>query len=100
MVGLLISRGADLNARHPINGITPLHSAAFGGATSACCALWMEGADMSIKDNDGFPSDEALMKLFYLALRKISQKWTMPIRDWKAALTRFTIQFEERIPQM
>jgi hypothetical protein len=24
----------------------------------------------------------------------------MPIRDWKAALTRFTIQFEERIPQM
>ena len=21
----------------------------------------------------------------------------MPIRDWKAALTRFTIQFEERI---
>jgi transposase-like protein len=23
----------------------------------------------------------------------------MPIRDWKAALTRFTIQFEERLPQ-
>jgi putative transposase len=27
----------------------------------------------------------------------ISQKWTMPIRDWKAALTRFTIQFGDRI---
>lgn len=44
-----------------------------------------------------FPSDEALTKLFYLALRNISQKWTMPIRDWKAALTRFTIQFGDRI---
>ena len=43
------------------------------------------------------PSDEALLKLFYLALRNISQKWTMPIRDWKAALTRFTIQFEDRM---
>jgi hypothetical protein len=30
----------------------------------------------------------------------ISQKWTMPIRDWKAALTRFTIQFEERLPYL
>ena len=43
------------------------------------------------------PHDEALMKLFYLALRNISQKWTLPIRDWKAALTRFTIQFEDRM---
>jgi len=42
-------------------------------------------------------SDEALSKLFYLALRNISQKWTMPIRDGKAALTRFTIQFADRI---
>ena len=24
---------------------------------------------------------------------------TMPLRDWKAALTRFTIQFEERMPK-
>ncbi len=52
------------------------------------------------KNRGSFPSDEALMKLFYLALRNISQKRAMPIRDWKSALTRFTIQFEERIPQM
>ena len=48
------------------------------------------------KNRGSFPSDEALTKLFYLALRNISQKWTMPIRDWKAALTRFTIQFGDR----
>ena len=34
-----------------------------------------------------------------LALRNISKKWTMPIRDWKAALTRFTISYEGRLPQ-
>jgi len=51
------------------------------------------------KNRGSFPSDEALLKLFYLALRNISKKWTMPIRDWKAALTRFTIEFEDRMPQ-
>ena len=45
------------------------------------------------------PSDEALIKLLYLALRNISKKWTMPIRDWKAALNQFTIRYEERLPQ-
>ena len=49
------------------------------------------------KNRGSFPSDEALLKLFYLALRNISRRWTMPIRDWKAALTLFTIQFEDRI---
>ncbi len=52
------------------------------------------------KHRGAFPSDEALTKLLYLALRNISKKWTLPIRDWKAALNRFTIQFEERIPQL
>ena len=46
-----------------------------------------------------FPSAVATMKLFYPAIRKISQKWTMPIQDRKATLTRFTIQFEDRMPR-
>jgi putative transposase len=61
----------------------------------------IESVNMSLrkltKNRGSFPSDEALLKLFYLALRNISKKWTMPIRDWKAALTRFTIQFGERL---
>lgn len=52
------------------------------------------------RNRGAFPSDEALTKPFYLALRNISKKWTMPIRDWKAALNRFTIQFEDRLPQL
>jgi putative transposase len=52
-----------------------------------------------IKTRSSFPTDEAVTKLFYLALNNISKKWTMPIRDWKAALNRFTIQFEDRMAQ-
>jgi putative transposase len=51
-----------------------------------------------IKNRSSFPTDEAASKLLYLALNNISRKWTMPIHDWKAALNRFTIQFEERMP--
>jgi putative transposase len=61
----------------------------------------IESVNMSLrkitKNRGSFPTDEALLKLFYLALRNISQKWTMPIRDWKAALNRFTIQFDDRM---
>ena len=52
-----------------------------------------------LKNRGSFPSDEYVMKLFYLALRNISQKWNMPIRDWKGALNQFSIKFEERMPQ-
>jgi putative transposase len=52
-----------------------------------------------IKTRASFPTDEAVSKLFYLALNNISKKWTMPIRDWKAALNRFSIQFEDRLMQ-
>ena len=61
----------------------------------------IESINMSLrkitKNRGSFPSDDALAKLFYLALQNISRKWTMPIRDWKAALTRFSIQFEDRM---
>ena len=61
----------------------------------------IESVNMSLrkltKNRGSFPSDEALLKLFYLAIRNISKKWTMPIRDWKAALTRFTIEFGDRL---
>ena len=50
-----------------------------------------------IKTRSSFPTDDAVSKLFYLALNNISKKWTMPQRDRKAALNRFTTQFEERM---
>ena len=65
----------------------------------------IESVTMSLRKitkNRGFlPNAEARLKLFYLALRNISKKkWTMPVRDWKAGLNHFTIQFEGRLPQL
>lgn len=53
--------------------------------------------EIVIKNRSSFPTDEAVSKLLYLALNNISKKWTIAIRDWKAALNRFTTHFDERI---
>lgn len=45
-----------------------------------------------------FPNDEAVFKVMYLAVQLISRKWTMPVRDWGAAMNQFAIEFEGRIP--
>jgi transposase-like protein len=39
------------------------------------------------KSRCSFQSDEALLKLFYLALNNINKKWMLPLRAWKAAVT-------------
>jgi len=51
-----------------------------------------------LKNRGHFPSDQAAMKLLYLALEKASQKWSMPIRQWGRALNQLAIHFEGRIP--
>ena len=51
-----------------------------------------------IKGRGAFPHDDAIKKLLYLGLRNVSKKWTMPIRDWKAALNKFIILFGDRVP--
>lgn len=64
----------------------------------------IESVNMSlrkiIKNRGSFPTDEAAMKLLYLALQNIARKWTMPIKEWKAALNRFAIIFEDRMPAL
>jgi transposase-like protein len=42
-------------------------------------------------------SEESALKLVWLAAAEAAKKWTMPIRDWRAALNFFLIQFEDRI---
>ena len=50
-----------------------------------------------LKTKGSFPNDDSVMKLMYLAMRNISRRWTMPIRDWGLALNQFGIIFEERL---
>jgi putative transposase len=51
-----------------------------------------------IKNRAMFPSDEAVFKILYLALKNISKKWTMPIQNWSGAMNQFAILFENRLP--
>lgn len=45
-----------------------------------------------------FPTGDSVRKVLYLAIQRASARWTMPIRDWAAALNYFSIVFEGRIP--
>lgn len=49
------------------------------------------------KTKTAYPSDEALIKIIYLATMDISKKWSMPIRDWKKCISQFAIYFSDRL---
>lgn len=49
------------------------------------------------KNRSAFPNDDAIFKIMYLALTNASKKWTMPIREWGAALNQFAIYFGDRV---
>jgi len=49
------------------------------------------------KNRAAFPNDDSIYKIMYLAIDKISRKWTMPIRNWGLALNQFSIMFGERV---
>ena len=51
----------------------------------------------AIKKRKLFPTDDSARKVVYLAIQDASKKWTMPIRNWKPALNRFMIEFEDRL---
>jgi len=53
----------------------------------------------AVKKRKLFPTDDAAKKVVYLAIQEASKKWTMPIRNWKPALNRFTIEFEDRLAE-
>ncbi|WP_432452821.1 MULTISPECIES: IS256 family transposase [unclassified Agarivorans] len=44
-----------------------------------------------------FPTDESARKVVYLAIMDASKRWSMPIRNWRQALNRFMIMFEDRL---
>lgn len=51
-----------------------------------------------LKKRGAFPTDEAILKVLYLAMRSIAKKWTTPIADWRRALNQFVILLGERVP--
>ncbi|WP_187610312.1 hypothetical protein [Paraburkholderia sp. 31.1] len=78
------------------NGNQRLRTQAITPSDSGAATIWKGPVDAgAFAWNCVAPSITRLMLVVFL--NNISKKWTMPIRDWKAALNRFTIQFEERL---
>ncbi|EOL1678140.1 IS256 family transposase, partial [Escherichia coli] len=51
----------------------------------------------AIKKRKVFPTDDSVKKVVWLAIQAASQKWTMPLRDWRMAMSRFIIEFGDRL---
>jgi putative transposase len=50
-----------------------------------------------IKTKGGFPNNEAVRKLLFLANRDITKKWTSPVHNWAIILNQLVIRFEDRL---
>ncbi len=51
----------------------------------------------AIKTRGAFPSEDAALKVMYLALRNLSAKWKH-IQGWREALNRFMVLWQDRFP--
>ncbi|MCV6628846.1 MAG: IS256 family transposase [Flavobacteriaceae bacterium] len=49
------------------------------------------------KNKLSFPTDDAVMKSVYLAIREATKKWSMPIRNWGIILNQFLTIYEKRV---
>ncbi|QPB04450.1 IS256 family transposase [Yersinia pestis] len=51
----------------------------------------------AIKKRKVFPTDDSVRKVVYLAIKNASKKWSMPIQNWRLAMSRFIIEFGDRL---
>ncbi len=49
------------------------------------------------KTKTAYPTDEALLKIIYLANIDIAKKWTMPVRNWAECISQFVVYFGDRL---
>ncbi|WP_291075003.1 IS256 family transposase, partial [Empedobacter sp. UBA5987] len=49
------------------------------------------------KNKLSFPTDEAVMKSVYLAVREATKKWSMPIHNWGIILDQFLNLYQKRV---
>jgi transposase-like protein len=52
----------------------------------------------NLNTRQSFPNDEAAMKLIFMILRRVSKRWTMPIRNWGEAVHQFSVIYGGRVP--
>lgn len=49
------------------------------------------------KTKGAFTSDNALIKLLFLTIERITEKWTSPLQNWSLTFSQLSIYFRERI---
>jgi len=50
-----------------------------------------------IQKRGAFPNGDAVRKVLYLAIQRVSVRWTRPVADWPAALNHFAMLFPGRV---
>jgi putative transposase len=50
------------------------------------------------KKHGAFPTNDAVLKVLYLALQRAQERWTYPVQNWPAALDHFALVFPGRVP--
>jgi len=45
-----------------------------------------------LKNRGSFPNDDSILKILYLAINRVSKKWTMPIRNWTPPVSQGYLQ--------
>ncbi|ATO33021.1 hypothetical protein DZA65_02076 [Dickeya dianthicola] len=55
------------------------------------------GMWLAIKKRNVFPTDDSVRKVIYMAIKDASKKWSMPIQNWRLAMSRFIIEFGDRL---
>ena len=50
------------------------------------------------RNKSSFPDDDSIYRVMYLAIKNVSTRWTMSIRDWGLAVNQFAIVFDGRVP--
>ncbi|AJJ63033.1 putative transposase [Yersinia aldovae] len=51
----------------------------------------------AIRKCKAFPTDDSVRKVIYLAVKDTSKEWNMPIQDRRLAMSRFIIEFGDRL---
>jgi transposase-like protein len=49
------------------------------------------------KTKGAFTSDNALFKLLFCAMHQITDKWTMPVKNWPSIISQLDIYFPDRV---
>jgi len=49
------------------------------------------------KNKMSYPTDDAVLKSVFLAIREATKKWTMPIQNWGLILNQFNVIFDKRL---